>query len=615
MVFLARSLALAIIFLALQTNEAKNTCSVYRCSARGPDIRFPFWTAAQPRHCGYPGFKLSCNGSNTVLQLPSYGEVLVTSISYTLNRLTIVGPRNCIEGLLLQFNSSATPFNYESMDPPYGHYVYAVDSSTQLGLLPQSCQRIHTLVVPYYFRHGYGYFDYDTPEIADEPYCFSRNYNSCLFLSWSVPGCEFGCLNCGFKSSTSNKTLCFDPYPPYNGGFIFDNNSGKSTKHLMIIGICTAFVFITVAIATMFSVYYFRKRGKEKEMENQMNVERFLEDYKSLGPKRYSYAHIKKITNHFKIKLGEGGYGSVFKGSLPNGQQVAVKVLKKDSRNDGREFINEVGTIGRVHHVNVVRLLGFCADGVRRALIYELMPNESLAKFISSVTVRRDSLSWGKLQDIAVGIARGMEYLHQGCNQRILHFDIKPHNILLDENFIPKISDFGLAKLCSKEHSAVSITAARGTIGYIAPEVLSRNFGNVSYKSDVYSFGMLLLEMVGERKNKNGIMDDTLALSMYNRLCQEEKTGQEIAGEEDASIARKLTIVALWCIQWYPVDRPSMKIVVQMLEGSMESLEMAPNPFAYMSTAPSIELANVPFPSHASNLHAISEEEEETKVE
>ncbi|XP_072950793.1 rust resistance kinase Lr10-like isoform X3 [Typha angustifolia] len=509
MVFLARSLALAIIFLALQTNEAKNTCSVYRCSARGPDIRFPFWTAAQPRHCGYPGFKLSCNGSNTVLQLPSYGEVLVTSISYTLNRLTIVGPRNCIEGLLLQFNSSATPFNYESMDPPYG----------------------------------------------------------------------------------------------------------KSTKHLMIIGICTAFVFITVAIATMFSVYYFRKRGKEKEMENQMNVERFLEDYKSLGPKRYSYAHIKKITNHFKIKLGEGGYGSVFKGSLPNGQQVAVKVLKKDSRNDGREFINEVGTIGRVHHVNVVRLLGFCADGVRRALIYELMPNESLAKFISSVTVRRDSLSWGKLQDIAVGIARGMEYLHQGCNQRILHFDIKPHNILLDENFIPKISDFGLAKLCSKEHSAVSITAARGTIGYIAPEVLSRNFGNVSYKSDVYSFGMLLLEMVGERKNKNGIMDDTLALSMYNRLCQEEKTGQEIAGEEDASIARKLTIVALWCIQWYPVDRPSMKIVVQMLEGSMESLEMAPNPFAYMSTAPSIELANVPFPSHASNLHAISEEEEETKVE
>ncbi|WRX19260.1 Protein kinase domain - like 10 [Theobroma cacao] len=111
--------------------------------------------------------------------------------------------------------------------------------------------------------------------------------------------------------------------------------------------------------------------------------------------------------------------------------------------------------------------------------------------------------------DIALGIAKGIEYLHQGCEQRILHFDIKPHNILLDHNFTPKISDFGLSKLCSKERSAVSKTAARGTMGYIAPEVLSRNFGNVSYKSDVYSFGMLLLEMVGGRKNIDVTVENT----------------------------------------------------------------------------------------------------------
>ena len=134
-------------------------------------------------------------------------------------------------------------------------------------------------------------------------------------------------------------------------------------------------------------------------------------------------------------------------------------------------------------------------------MIYEFLPNESLDKFIFSTFGNNRSLSWHKLQDIAIGIAKGIEYLHQGCDQRILHLDIKPHNILLDHNFNPKLSDFGLAKLCSKEQSAVIMTAARGTMGYIAPEMLSRNFGNVSYKSDVYSFGMLLIEMVGGRKN------------------------------------------------------------------------------------------------------------------
>ncbi|GMN19784.1 hypothetical protein TIFTF001_042924 [Ficus carica] len=118
-------------------------------------------------------------------------------------------------------------------------------------------------------------------------------------------------------------------------------------------------------------------------------------------------------------------------------------------------------------------------------------------------------LGWKNLQDIALGIAKGIQYLRQGCDQRILHFDIKPHNVLLDHNFTPRISDFGLAKLCSKDRSIVSMTNARGTMGYIAPEVFSRNFGNVSYKSDVYSFGMLLLEMVGGRKITDVTKDNT----------------------------------------------------------------------------------------------------------
>ena len=244
------------------------------------------------------------------------------------------------------------------------------------------------------------------------------------------------------------------------------------------------------------------------ERENTKKIEQFLEDYKALKPSRYSYADIKKITNHFKEKLGQGGYGTVYKGRLSSDVLVAVKILN-NSKENGEEFINEVGTMGRIHHVNVVRLVGFCADGVKRALIYEFLPNESLEKYIFSKSIKDCSLSWEKLRNVALGIAKGIEYLHQGCDKRILHFDIKPHNILLDQNFNPKISDFDLTKLCSKKQSVVSMTTARGTMGYIAPEVLSRNFGNVSYKSDIYSFGMLLLEMVGERKNLDVTIEKT----------------------------------------------------------------------------------------------------------
>ena len=318
------------------------------------------------------------------------------------------------------------------------------------------------------------------------------------------------------------------------------------------------------------------------EKKHQLKVEIFLEDYKAFKPSRYSYADIKRITNEFKDKLGEGAYGTVFKGNLSSEFFVAVKVLN-NSKGDGEEFINEVGAMGRIHHVNVVRLVGFCADGFRRALVYEYFPNGSLQDFISSADNKNDFLGWDKMQDISLGIAKGIEYLHEGCDQRILHFDIKPHNVLLDQNFTPKISDFGLAKLCSKDQSIVSMTTARGTMGYIAPEVFSRNFGNVSYKSDVYSFGMLLLEIVGGRKNIGPTIDNASDIYypewIYNLLEGGEDLRVHI-GEEglDATIAKQLAIVGLWCIQWHPVDRPSMKVVVQMLEGR-ENLTMPPNPF------------------------------------
>ncbi|KAJ4713421.1 Receptor-like kinase [Melia azedarach] len=234
------------------------------------------------------------------------------------------------------------------------------------------------------------------------------------------------------------------------------------------------------------------------------------------------------MTNSFKDKLGQGGYGGVYKGKLSDGCLVAVKLLNT-SKGNGQEFINEVASISKTSHVNVVSLLGYCLEGDKRVLIYEFMPNGSLEKFIYKGDTLKSGqqLGWEKLYQIAIGIGRGLEYLHRGCSTRILHFDIKPHNILLDEDFCPKIADFGLAKLCPKKQSIVSMQEARGTIGYIAPEVFNRNFGNVSHKSDVYSYGMMVLEMVGCRENPYAGVCNTSDLYFPHWIYKRFEEGKE----------------------------------------------------------------------------------------
>ncbi|XP_062203580.1 rust resistance kinase Lr10-like [Phragmites australis] len=309
-------------------------------------------------------------------------------------------------------------------------------------------------------------------------------------------------------------------------------------------------------------------------------VEKFLRVQQMLGPTRYAYTDITAITSHFREKLGQGGYGSVYKGVLlPGGVHVAVKMLLGTSNCNGEEFISEVATIGRIHHVNVVRLVGFCSEEMRRALVYEYMPNGSLDKYIFS---SEKSFSWDKLNEIALGIARGINYLHQGCDMQILHFDIKPHNILLDSNFVPKVADFGLAKLFPRDNSFVPLSAMRGTIGYIAPEMVSRSFGAISSKCDVYSFGMLLLEMAGGRRNADPhAVNSSQAYYpswVYSRLSRQEV--DEISDAVDMhELEKKLCIVGLWCIQMKPHDRPTMSEVIEMLEAGVDGLEMPARPF------------------------------------
>ncbi|KAF5479920.1 hypothetical protein F2P56_000702 [Juglans regia] len=329
--------------------------------------------------------------------------------------------------------------------------------------------------------------------------------------------------------------------------------------------------------------------GRKDAMNDPISAEEMMKNYGSIAPKRYTYSEVKKLTNSFKDKVGQGGFGVVYKGKLPDGDGriVAVKVLS-ETKGNGEEFINEVASISRTSHVNIVNLLGFCYERNKRALLYEFVSNGSLDKFIydEGTSVTNCHLDSRTMFQIAAGVARGLEYLHRGCRTRILHFDIKPHNILLDEDLCPKISDFGLAKLCKTKESIVSMTGLRGTAGFIAPEVFSRNFGGVSHKSDVYSYGMLVLEMVGGRKNFQSGASHTSQIYfphwIYNKLQQEESlvnTFGDITDVEEDTI-KKLLIVSLWCIQTNPSDRPSMAKVIEMLEGtSLLSLQLPPKPF------------------------------------
>ncbi|RID74589.1 hypothetical protein BRARA_B01682 [Brassica rapa] len=312
----------------------------------------------------------------------------------------------------------------------------------------------------------------------------------------------------------------------------------------------------------------------------------------------YSYAQVKRITKSFSEVVGKGGFGIVYRGTLCDGRKVAVKVLN-DTTGNGEDFVNEVASMSKTSHVNIVTLLGFCAEGTKRAILYEFLENGSLDKFISSK--RSSNMDWMELYGIALGVARGLEYLHHGCRTRIVHFDIKPQNVLLDGNLCPKVSDFGLAKLCERKESILSLLDTRGTIGYIAPEVFSRVYGRVSHKSDVYSYGMLVLEMIGARTKTSTEDTASSTSSMYfpewiykdlEKGHSGTPTGNVISNEEE-EIARKMALVGLWCVQYSPSDRPPMNRVVEMMEGSLEALEVPPRPVLQIATAPLPESSSV----------------------
>ncbi|CAA0818486.1 G-type lectin S-receptor-like serine/threonine-protein kinase [Striga hermonthica] len=287
-------------------------------------------------------------------------------------------------------------------------------------------------------------------------------------------------------------------------------------------------------------------------------------------PLRYSYTELEAATMNFETKIGTGGYGTVYKATLPDKNQVAVKRLAKIGPQGRRDFCTEIAVIGNIHHVNLVKLKGFCIHRKEWLLVYEYMSGGSLDRALFG---NGPVLEWRERAKIANGSARGLAYLHSGCEPKVVHCDVKPENILLDSSHSrAKISDFGLSRFLGPEESSMLATM-RGTRGYLAPEWLTRS--TVSEKTDVYSFGMVLLEIVSGRKNclpraSDGIFFfPLLALEMHLEGRYLELVDRRLKGRVTGEEVGKLVRVALCCVDQEPGWRPSMVNVVGMLEGEM----------------------------------------------
>ncbi|XVE51497.1 hypothetical protein DITRI_Ditri02bG0046600 [Diplodiscus trichospermus] len=360
----------------------------------------------------------------------------------------------------------------------------------------------------------------------------------------------------GYNLSAYIKVSSSKFVSPEPDNAIHSHYSGKRTPLL-------AFCAFLLTMIVLVAICFLRRpeincAGKQQKVLKSLVSETLIS---------FSYRELSLATSKFSKRLGGGGFGTLYKGMLKDGTMVAVKRLENIGQGI-EEFLAEVDTIGNIHHINLVKLIGFCVEKSHRILVYEYMSRGSLDKWIfhenSSIC-----LDWKTRKNIVLDIAKGLAYLHEDCRQRIAHLDVKPQNILLDDNFNAKISDFGLSKLINRDQSEV-VTRMRGTLGYLAPEW---QHSRITVKADIYSFGIVLLEVVTGRK----ILDysqpdsDVCLLDLLKKKCLENQwmemidlTGEDLQQHLEEIIG--MIMVGLWCVNEDHRRRPYMHLVVKMLE-------------------------------------------------
>lgn len=387
--------------------------------------------------------------------------------------------------------------------------------------------------------------------------------------------------------------LRYDPYRFFNSTIVLDsppstnNTSSGQSKTGTVIAVVVPVVAVVLVLILICIYLRLRKRkqfskanngayedGDEDEDEDEITIIESLQ---------FNFDTIRVATSDFSDsnKLGQGGFGVVYRGKLPNGQMIAVKRLSKDSDQGDVEFKNEVLLVAKLQHRNLVRLLGFSLEGREKLLIYEYVTNKSLDFFIFDPT-RSAQLNWEKRYDIIKGIVRGLIYLHEDSRLRIIHRDLKASNILLDDEMNPKISDFGLARLFVIDQSEGNTSKIVGTYGYMAPEYAMH--GQFSVKSDVFSFGVLVLEILSGHKNSTNIGqgNDVEYLLSYAWKCWREGKAQNMIDPAlnniSANEIMRCIHIGLLCVQENVVDRPTMAAVALMLNSYSLTLSIPSKP-------------------------------------
>lgn len=342
-----------------------------------------------------------------------------------------------------------------------------------------------------------------------------------------------------------------------------------------------------MVLLVMVCIAVHRKKFREKNCLNK--------DYSMTMPPNpsmssaFSLKEMTKATENFSQKIGQGGFGSVFFGKLPGGKEIAVKVLSLFSKQGIHEFQNEVDLLSRVHHKNLVSLLGYCNESKELMLIYEHMSGGSLRDHLYGPKAGISELNWKTRLKIALDAAQGLEYLHLGCTPQIIHRDVKTANILLDSNLKGKLADFGLSRMAIDEEATHVTTTVKGTAGYLDPEYFRTQ--KLTERSDVYSFGVVLLEILCGRPPINpNLPEDEINLIQWVKPHVENESAEEIAevidgrlgGNYDMKSITGIAKVALRCVEAKPSSRPSVSEVVADIKEAIihenENNAPLPNP-------------------------------------
>ncbi|KAJ7967630.1 Cysteine rich receptor like kinase [Quillaja saponaria] len=472
-----------------------------------------------------------------------------------LNTANISNPQRFMRILFITINDTAA----EAANSPPGTKKYATKEANISGF-----QKLYCLAQC-------------TPDLS------SLDCSMCLRgvigdLPWCCQGKQGG------RVLYPSCTVRYELYPFYQDAKAVSPAASSQPKGKSGISSVTIIaIVVPIAVAVLLfvlAICFLSKRTRKKyNAKQEYNAENEISSVESL---QFDFGTIEAATNRFSSdnKLGEGGFGVVYKGTLPSRQEIAVKRLLTSSGQGAEEFKNEVVLVAKLQHRNLARLLGFCVEGDEKILIYEFVPNKSLDYFLYD-SEKQGQLDWSRRYNIVGGIARGLLYLHEDSRLKIIHRDLKTSNILLDRDMNAKISDFGMARIFKVDQTEGNTSRIVGTYGYMSPEYAMH--GEFSIKSDVYSFGVLILEIITGKKNSSFYQSDgaedllSYAWELWKAGTPLEMLDPALDSYSQSEVLRCIHL-GLLCVQEDPENRPTMATIVLLLSSYTVTLPTPQQP-------------------------------------